>query len=177
MNYFNAFPPCNVITPTLHKDDRGYLFEAFKQSKETETFVQDNISISKKNVVRGMHYQKGMGKLIIPIEGKILDVILDIRSNSPTVGCLCSMMLSSEEHTSIYIPPGFAHGFRALSDRTIVLYKCTAEYDKHSEGAINPLDENIKHIWNTAGDRNDIIISERDKEAQQLSDYLKAPMF
>lgn len=134
-----------VITPDVYFDDRGYFFEVFQAEKYREigiqdTFVQDNQSFSKYGTIRGLHYQIGkyaQGKLIHVIQGKILDVAVDIRFGSPTFGKYISIKLSDDNQRFIWIPAGFAHGFSVLSETAIVFYKCTTVYSpKHERGII-----------------------------------------
>ena len=160
-------------------DDRGIFYESF--SKEIsqnlqQTFVQDNVSISKKGVVRGLHYQwaNPMGKLVHVIQGKIVDFAVDIRCHSPTFGEVFSFEMSGENPQALWVPPGYAHGFEALED-TIMAYKCTAFYNKYGEGAINILDEDLKVPLTLQG--TEMILSERDRAAQMLSCYNTNPRF
>ena len=125
-------------------DERGYFFESYNEDTYHKAgidllFVQDNISKSKKGTIRGLHYQVGdmaQGKLCKVIFGKVLDVAVDIRFGSPTFGKYFSSELSEENHTQLWIPPGFAHGFSVLSEEAIFSYKCTALYSKEHERAI-----------------------------------------
>lgn len=145
-----------ILQPEVFEDDRGYFFEAFNAAKYRELglpteFVQDNESKSKKNVLRGLHFQKppfAQGKLIRVIQGKILDVAVDLRKDSSTFGKWTSVILSSENKTVFWVPAGFAHGFATLAEENIVLYKCTTPYNKESEGAIRWNDPDIDVRWN-----------------------------
>jgi dTDP-4-dehydrorhamnose 3,5-epimerase len=135
-----------LIKTNQYFDNRGYFFESFNQKIYSKidiknSFVQDNFSISKKNVLRGLHYQRknSQGKLIRVIKGKILDIAVDIRKNSKTFGKHQSFILSEENCKQLWIPKNFAHGFLSLSPNTIVNYKCTDFYD--------PIDQNTI-IWN-----------------------------
>ncbi|MHC1738662.1 MAG: dTDP-4-dehydrorhamnose 3,5-epimerase [Ignavibacteriaceae bacterium] len=156
-----------LIELSLFKDDRGYFFESYKQNKLSalginEKFVQDNISRSTRNTIRGLHYQVGeyaQGKLCQAIYGKVLDVAVDIRFNSPTFGEYKCFELSSENNYLIYIPPGFAHGFSVLSDEAIFSYKCTAYYDKASERGIRFDDPDLNINWMVEKP----VLSEKDK--------------
>ena len=126
-------PDLKIITPQLFSDQRGVFFETFKKSLFDEhninvTFVQENRSVSRKKVIRGLHYQKepkAQGKLVSVQCGKIFDVAVDIRKNSPTFLKHKSMVLDGETGIMIWIPPGFAHGFLSLEDHTTVTYKTT----------------------------------------------------
>jgi len=136
-------------------DDRGYFKELYKKSVYKDVgieaeFVQDNLSKSIKNVVRGLHYQSGQyaqGKLVSVIKGKVLDVAVDIRFGSPTYGKYYSLELSEENKKQFWIPPGFAHGFSVLSDEAYFLYKCTAEYSKEHEKCIIYNDPELNIDW------------------------------
>ena len=163
-----------IIQPDVFEDDRGYFIESYSRKKFWEeslelNFVQDNISKSKKGTIRGLHYQIGksaQGKLCYVISGKVLDVAVDIRFNSPTYGKYIAQILSEENHTQIWIPSGFAHGFAVLSKEAIFQYKCTNYYNKADERAILFNDPVININW---GIENPII-SEKDLRAKKFSD-------
>ena len=158
-----------IITPKVFKDDRGYFLESFRKKIFAERgieldFVQDNISRSKKNTVRGLHYQAGefaQGKLCQVVYGRVLDVAVDIRFGSPTFGKYAATELSEENHEQLWIPPGFAHGFSVLSEFAVFYYKCTNYYNKNSERAIVFNDNELNIDWNIA----DPVVSEKDLEA------------
>ena len=136
------------------------------------SFVQDNISKSKKGTIRGLHYQigeKAQGKLCKVIYGKVLDVAVDIRFGSPTFGKYFSSELSEENHTQLWIPPGFAHGFSVLSDEAIFSYKCTALYSKEHERAIIFNDPDLNIDWKVKNP----IVSEKDFKAPLIKDIQK----
>lgn len=167
---------CYLIEPKVIEDGRGYFMEAFHHQKFYENtgiqsrFVQDNQSHSKYGVVRGLHMQKGefaQAKLVRVLFGKILDVAVDVRKNSPTFGQHFSVKLSSENKKQLYIPKGFLHGFSVLSDEATVLYKCDAFYDKASEDGVHPLDIDLNIDWKIPEEQ--MIISEKDKNAQAFS--------
>jgi dTDP-4-dehydrorhamnose 3,5-epimerase len=161
-----------VIQPDVFKDDRGFFFESFsKQRFEelgiTDEFVQDNISMSNKGTVRGLHYQIGekvQGKLCQVIEGEVLDVAVDIRFNSPTFGKHFAQILNSDLKTQLWIPKGFAHGFSVLSDEAIFSYKCTNYYSKPHERAILFNDRDLNIDWKVETP----IVSEKDLKALQF---------
>ena len=161
-----------IIKPKVFGDARGYFFESYNKDSFTDAgidieFVQDNISKSKKNTIRGFHYQIGehaQGKLCKVIYGKVLDVAVDLRFGSPTYGKHFSFELSEENHAQVWIPKGFAHGFSVLSDEAIFSYKCTALYSKDDERAIIFNDPNLNIDWKIEHP----IISEKD---------IKAPFF
>ncbi|HSP88001.1 MAG TPA: dTDP-4-dehydrorhamnose 3,5-epimerase [Ignavibacteriaceae bacterium] len=159
-----------VIHPKVFSDSRGYFFESYRKDILSSNgidaeFIQGNISKSKKNTIRGLHYQVGnyaQGKLCQVILGKILDVAVDIRFNSPTFGKYFSQELSEDNHTMIWMPPGFAHGFSVLSDEAVFLYKCTAYYNKENERAILYNDSDLNIDWKI----KDSVVSEKDLNAK-----------
>jgi len=128
-----AIPDVLLLEPKVFSDDRGYFFESYSARNFEEAtglqveFVQDNHSVSKKGVLRGLHYQiqHPQGKLLRLTQGSVFDVAVDLRKSSPTFGRSVSVMLSAENRRQLWIPPGFAHGFLALSDTVEVLYKIT----------------------------------------------------
>lgn len=145
-----------IIEPIILKDERGVFFESFQQQKFNEligaeiTFVQENESISKKDVLRGLHFQKppfAQGKLVRVIAGSVIDVAVDIRKNSPTYGKHVAVELSAENKRQLWIPAGFAHGFVALEDDTVFQYKCTNYYNKAAEDALLWNDEALGINW------------------------------
>lgn len=145
-----------IIEPMLLKDERGVFFESFQQQKFNEligeeiTFVQENESISKKGVLRGLHFQKppyAQGKLVRVISGSVIDIAVDIRKNSPTYGKHVAVELSAENKRQLWIPAGFAHGFVALEDNTVFQYKCTNYYNKTSEASILWNDDLLGINW------------------------------
>ncbi|MBK7632525.1 MAG: dTDP-4-dehydrorhamnose 3,5-epimerase [Ignavibacteriales bacterium] len=166
-----------IIKPKVFGDERGYFFESFNDVNYQKAgidfcFVQDNISKSKKNTVRGLHYQIGenaQGKLCKVVYGKVLDVAVDIRFGSPTFGKYFSSELSEENHAQLWIPPGFAHGFSVLSDEAIFSYKCTALYSKEHERAILFNDPDLNIDWKVKNP----IVSEKDLIALNLKDIKK----
>ena len=133
-----------IIQPRVFQDDRGYFFESWSKGEFIKDgidvdFVQDNQSLSHKGVLRGLHFQSppfAQGKLVRVIKGAVLDVAVDIRRNSPTYGKHFAIELNEDNKIMFFIPPGFAHGFATLTDNTIFSYKCTAYYNKESEGTI-----------------------------------------
>ena len=132
-----------IVTPVVFRDDRGFFLESFNETAFAEAglptrFVQDNHSRSKKGVLRGLHYQlrRPQGKLVRVVRGKIFDVAVDIRRGSPTFGKWVGVTLDDSEMSALWIPPGFAHGFCALSDDVDVTYKCTDFYSPVDERGI-----------------------------------------
>jgi dTDP-4-dehydrorhamnose 3,5-epimerase len=143
-----------LVYPKLFLDDRGCLFETYRETKFLESdisthFVQDNCSVSKKNVLRGLHYQikQPQAKFIEVISGEIFDVVVDIRHSSPTFGRWISVILSSKNKYQLYIPEGFAHGFYVLSDVAQVFYKLTNYYAPEHERCIIWNDPKLKIKW------------------------------
>ena len=161
------------IEPSVIEDPRGYFLESFRRDRLREAgigaeFVQDNESMSKKGVLRGLHFQAPpyeQGKLVRVVKGAVLDVALDIRVNSPTFGRHCSILLSEANKKQFWVPPGFAHGFLVLEDDTIFSYKCTGYYNRESEGSVRWNDPALNIDWNIS----DPILSEKDKIAPLLS--------
>ena len=133
-----------LIQPEVHHDERGFLKESFSRQRYQELlgisadFVQDNISASKRGVLRGLHYQKikPQGKLIMVTEGVIFDVVADINPSSQTYGQYFSCELSAENHLQLWVPSGYAHGFCVLSEQAQVLYKCTDYYQPDDQGGV-----------------------------------------
>lgn len=157
-----------VIQNQIFKDKRGYFTENYNQQKFFKIvkkkifFVQDNLSVSKKGVIRGMHYQISpfeQGKLICVVKGKIFDVAVDIRKNSKTYGKHFSIILSNKNQKIMWIPEGFAHGFMSLEDDTIVKYKTTSLWSKKHERSILWNDKNINIKWPKI---NKFIVSKKD---------------
>jgi len=165
-----------VFEPRVYADKRGSFIESFNQKIFNEytnsnySFVQDNQSVSSKGVLRGLHFQNPpyeQGKLVRVVSGRILDVAVDIRKNSPTYGEHFSIELSAENHKLLWVPPGFAHGFVALEDDTILLYKCTEYYNHQSEGVIIWNDPDLNINWNV----NSILASEKDKLGEDFCSF------
>ena len=154
-----------LIEPKKFSDKRGFFFENFKEEdfllNGITKMIQDNISHSTFGVIRGLHYQKNpkaQAKLVTAITGKIFDVAVDIRKNSPTYGKWVGEILSNENHRSLYIPEGFAHGFSVLSEKADVIYKVSSEYSQENEGGIIWNDPTINIPWSV----KQPIISEKD---------------
>jgi dTDP-4-dehydrorhamnose 3,5-epimerase len=165
-----------VIEPKVFKDERGYFYESYNQKMFqnagiTDIFVQDNQSFSQKNVVRGLHFQSppyAQAKLVRVIKGAVLDVVVDIRKNSPTYGKHYAVELTEENFLMLYIPVGFAHGFATLEDNTIFAYKCSNFYNKESEDTILWNDPDLKINWNVQNP----ILSEKDKNGKLFRDFI-----
>ena len=168
---------CFIIEPTIFKDDRGLFYESYQKDKfenqlgEKVDFVQDNVSVSKKGVLRGLHYQKGIhaqAKLIQVLKGEALDVVVDLRKGSKTFGKHFKLKISSTNKKSIFIPKGMAHGFLALTEEVIFTYKCDNYYNYMAEGGIvfNDIDLNID--WEISTDK--AILSKKDLSLPALKD-------
>ncbi|MBK9192004.1 MAG: dTDP-4-dehydrorhamnose 3,5-epimerase [Crocinitomicaceae bacterium] len=163
------------FVPAVFSDERGAFMETFNQKLIEEAagrkieFVQDNQSISKINVVRGLHFQVppfAQAKLVRVLKGKVIDVAVDLRKNSPTFGQHVSVELSAENNTVFFIPAGFAHGFSVLEDNTVFAYKCSAFYSKHHEGSILWNDPLLKLDWQVQNP----LVSEKDKTGPLLNE-------
>ena len=159
----------------LHEDNRGAFIEAYTNIINNKlnidiNWIQDNESVSNKNVFRGMHFQKGefaQSKLIRVSNGKILDIMVDLRSSSKTFKKHITIKLESRNKL-LYIPKGIAHGFLSLSDNTIINYKCDRLYNSEYESGLNPFKSNLNIDWGV--DKNDIIMSNKDKILPSLED-------
>lgn len=165
-----AIKDCLIIEPSVFEDERGYFFESFNQEKfELATglkpyFVQDNQSLSAKGVLRGLHFQKGVhaqAKLVRVVTGEVLDVAVDIRTDSETFGKVVSTKLSAKNKKQLFIPRGCAHGFVTLSDEATFFYKCDNFYNKASEGGVLYNDPEFAIDWIL--DPSALIISDKDK--------------
>ena len=160
---------CFILEPTLYEDERGIFFESYHKTNlekalgETINFVQDNISVSKKGVLRGLHFQAGkhaQTKLVQVLQGEVLDVVVDLRKESNTYGQHFKLKLSSKNRKSIFIPKGMAHGFLSMTHEVIFAYKCDAHYRKESEGGIKYNDPDLDIDWETQG--MELILSPKD---------------
>lgn len=167
-----------LLTPHRFTDERGYFTEAYNKTRLTaETgyegeFVQDNHSRSRSGVLRGLHYQvepRSQGKLVRAVVGAVFDVALDIRRSSPTFGEWFGVELSADAGNQLWIPPGFAHGFLALSDHAEVLYKTTDFYSPQHERTIRWNDEALAIAW-PIGDVGSVVVSDKDAAAPSLAE-------
>lgn len=159
-----------IIEPKVFNDQRGYFYEVWKQADFDEhigyhvDFVQDNESKSSYGVLRGLHYQKGdfsQAKLVRVLKGKVLDVAVDLRKDSPTLGKYVMVELSEENKKQLFIPRGFAHGFLVMSDEAVFTYKVDNIYAPQSEVSIRWNDETIGIEWPIS--TNEVLISEKDE--------------
>ena len=176
-----------LLKPTIYEDNRGYFYESWNQSAFNKAldkdiiFIQDNISISRKGVVRGLHFQinpKPQGKLITCRKGSIFDVAVDLRESSNTFGYYCSAYLDEENKDQLWIPNGFAHGFMSLSDNTEVQYKVQGSWDTNCERSIKWDDPDLCIDWPIIINKIDkIILSRKDSIAPSFKSILKSGDF
>ncbi|AYM99957.1 dTDP-4-dehydrorhamnose 3,5-epimerase [Chryseobacterium sp. 3008163] len=168
---------CYIIEPTIFEDDRGYFFEKYNEQKFEELtgmnghFVQDNISKSSYGVLRGLHLQKGehaQAKLVSCLEGRVFDVAVDLRRDSPTFGKWFGVELTPENKLQLYVPRGFGHGFSVLSETAIFAYKCDNFYNKESEGSVIWNDKDLNIDWKLPEDV--IQLSEKDSQLPTFSE-------
>lgn len=180
MNFIRTeIPDLIIIEPDVFADDRGYFFESYSQQKFhaggiTATFVQDNESKSQKNVLRGLHFQKGnhaQAKLVRVIQGAVLDVAVDIRPESPFFGKHVSVELTAQNKRMFFIPEGFAHGFLTLENNTVFSYKCNQFYCKEAEGSILWNDPDLAISW---GCDEQFMLSEKDLQAPSFKEFLNS---
>jgi len=163
------------VEPRVFGDERGYFFESYNQNLYEEAgikaqFAQDNQSLSGKGVLRGLHFQAppyAQGKLVRVINGAVLDVAVDIRQGSPTYGRHHKVLLSGVNKKTLWVPPGFAHGFLTLEDDSVFFYKCTNFYHKESEGSIRWNDPDLKIDWEIQRPT----LSDKDREAPLFSEF------
>ena len=163
-----------TIEPDVYIDDRGFFMETFHIERYRKLlgmnldFVQDNISRSSRNVLRGMHFQRNypQGKIVKASRGEILDVIVDLRKDSPTYGTWESFKLSEQNKLQVWIPPGLAHGFLVMSDSADFEYKCTEYYHPEDQNCLMWNDPEVAIDWPI----NDPILSEKDKRGLSLKD-------
>ncbi|HMI83017.1 MAG TPA: dTDP-4-dehydrorhamnose 3,5-epimerase [Polyangiaceae bacterium] len=175
-------PEVVVVEPQIFGDSRGYFVESWNQARYRDAglpalFVQDNLSLSRRGVLRGLHFQypKAQGKLITVLEGTIFDVAVDIRAGSPRFGKVVTMTLSGDNKRQIYIPPGFAHGFAVVSESALFMYKCTELYAPEAEGGIIWNDPDLGIRWPIEAPalsaRDETFPRLRDLDRSRLSPY------
>ncbi len=165
-----------VVNPKIIRDKRGYFYESYNHNTFKElglnyNFVQDNEALSTYGVLRGLHFQlqpKSQTKLIRVPQGKVLDVVVDIRSGSPTYGEHFSIILSGENKKQLLVPQGFAHGYVVLSDTAVFSYKCDNFYARDLEGGLAFNDPALNIDWQLAADQ--LIISDKDAQWSNLAD-------
>jgi len=173
---------CWLIKNTLIGDERGYFLESFNHRKFSNLtgwegqFVQDNQSASSYGVVRGLHFQQGeyaQAKLVRVLQGKVLDVAVDLRPDSPSFGKSFAVELDDSNEHQLFVPRGFAHGFSVLTEKAVFFYKCDNYYNKASESGIHPFDPTLNIQWQI--DSATAILSSKDKAAQSWEAYLALP--
>ncbi|ABG06027.1 dTDP-4-dehydrorhamnose 3,5-epimerase [Rubrobacter xylanophilus DSM 9941] len=164
-------PGVLVVEPQVFGDERGFFMESFngrryREAGLPERFVQDNLSLSRRGVLRGLHFQhpRGQGKLVSVLRGEVFDVAVDVRRGSPTFGRWVGLSLSEENRRQLYIPPGFAHGFVVLSEAALFFYKCTEYYAPECERTVLWSDPEIGIGWPV----EEPVLSEKDRKAPAL---------
>ncbi len=172
-------PGLLVVEPQVFGDSRGYFFESFNAAKFAEQtgidtqFVQDNESRSSYGVVRGLHMQlppHAQAKLVRVVEGRVIDVAVDLRKDSPTFGKHFAIELTGENHLQVYIPKGFAHGFSVLSETAVFQYKCDGYYAPASETAIAWNDPDLGIDWKLPSE--DVVLSDKDRNHPSLKEFI-----
>lgn len=174
------FPEVLIIEPRVFEDQRGYFLESYQEERYSQAgvrarFVQDNISYSRKGVLRGLHYQVGrpQGKLVWVARGEIFDVVVDVRRSSPAFGKWFGLRLSAQAATQLYIPEGFAHGFCVTADEAILCYKCTDYYFPAHERGIRWDDPHLGIDWPVS----EPILSPKDAAFPFLRELGEADLF
>lgn len=168
-----GLPGTLLVRPSLFGDERGFFMESWNRARYAEQgldvdFVQDNLSFSRRGILRGLHFQNphGQGKLVQVLQGEVYDVAVDIRKGSPTFGKWIGVTLSSENRQQFYVPPGFAHGFVVTSEVALFSYKCTDLYHPEHECSIKWDDPQLKIDWPVESPE----LSEKDKKGLLLSE-------
>ena len=172
-----------IIEPKVFADSRGYFFESYNQALFEKhglcySFVQDNQSKSAFGTIRGLHFQRGefaQTKLVRVLQGKVLDVVVDLRMGSPTLGQHLAVELSDENNRQLLIPRGFGHGFSVLSESAIFSYKCDNFYVPASEGTVRCDDPDLAIDWRI--DQDKALLSDKDKNAPDFQTYCRTPAF
>lgn len=166
-------PGLKVIEPDVFGDSRGFFMESWNLRRFSEqgldfNFVQDNVSLSRKGILRGLHFQNPgqQGKLVHVLRGEVFDVVADIRVGSPTFGRWFGIRLSSENHLQLYVPKGFAHGFCVLSDEALFVYKCTDFYNQDVEFSLRWNDPDLDIAWPVP----EPSVSDKDEKGLLLKD-------
>ena len=171
MKIKSNFKDLFLIRNRSYKDNRGYFKELIRENLINKNFPFLVMSFSKKNVIRGLHIQtiNSQGKFISVLKGKIFDVAIDLRKNSKTFGKVYKCVLSEKNNTSIFVPPGFAHGFQALENENYIVYSCTKYRNKKSETTIKFDEKELNIKWPI----KKFIISAKDKKGISLSEFKK----
>ena len=167
-------PGVLLIEPKVFGDARGFFFESFQAERYAEAgikapFVQDNYSLSRRGVLRGLHFQnpQPQGKLVSVLQGEVFDVAVDIRRGSPTFGKWAGAVIGEGNKHQLWVPPNFAHGFVVLSEQALFAYKCTALYKPEAEGVIQWNDPDLGIDWHFDGEPS---LSARDQKGVRLRD-------
>lgn len=166
-----------IVEPTVFGDNRGYFFESFSQREFDEKvgpvrFVQDNESMSRYGVMRGLHFQRppyAQSKLIRCVQGAVVDVAVDIRRGSPTYGRHVAVELTADNHRQLFVPKGFAHGFAVLSDMAVCQYKCDEFFHPDADDGISILDASLGVDWQIPADK--VILSDKDTRRRSFRDF------
>lgn len=166
-----SLPGVLLVEPRVFRDERGHFLETWNLERcrvagLPESFVQDNVSVSRRGVLRGLHYQEpnAQGKLVSVLEGEVFDVAVDIRQGSPNYGRWVGYTLSAANARQLYVPEGFAHGFVVVSEVAVFSYKCTAFYDPNAEGSVRWDDPDLHIDWPVESP----ILSPKDAAAPRL---------
>lgn len=169
-----------LIVPQLFRDERGFFYESYRQSRYVEKgvatpFVQDNVSVSQKGTLRGLHFQShpGQAKLVTCVQGTIWDVAVDIRPDSPTFLKWEAVELDDQSHKQLFVPVGFAHGFCVLSDHARVHYKVSTPYISDAECSIRWNDPDLQIAWPIQNP----LLSPRDQVSPLIQDWISSPFF
>lgn len=169
-----------VIEPKVFGDARGFFYEMWSQERYKDAgvptiFKQDNVSLSAKGILRGLHFQNPnpQGKLVSVLHGTVFDVVVDLRQKSPTFGKWFGIELSGENHTQLYVPPGFAHGFMTLTEQVLFHYKCTEFYSPEHEYSLIWNDPDIGITW----PMNNVSLSAKDQKGMRLCNFSSAVLF
>jgi dTDP-4-dehydrorhamnose 3,5-epimerase len=169
-----------LIEPKVFGDPRGFFLETWHRQRYRDLgidadFVQDNLSYSRRGILRGLHYQKpcAQGKLVMVLQGEVFDVAVDLRRSSPTFGQWHGVTLSAENKHQFYVPPGFAHGFAVISEAALFHYKCTVFYSPKDEQAIRWNDPDLKISWPIA----EPVLSAKDAQAPFIKDIASHLLF
>lgn len=169
----SELPELIVFEPTVHRDSRGFFVETFHEERYRaagldRSFVQDNLSRSEANILRGLHFQRphGQGKLIRVTRGEVFDVAVDIRVGSPRFGCWFGIRLSESNQRQLYVPPDFAHGFAVLGPGADFFYKCTDYYHPDTEHTLCWDDPDVNIDWPV----KEPVLSQKDREGESLAD-------
>ena len=175
-------PEVLLIEPKVFGDHRGYFLETwqaerYRNAGMTLPFVQDNLSLSRRGILRGLHFQNphAQGKLVSVLRGQVFDVAVDIRVGSPRFGKSIGVLLSEDDKRQLFVPPGFAHGFLVTSDEAVFCYKCTDLYHPETEATLLWNDPSLGIAW----PNGDVTLSEKDSKGQLLQDIPKSrlPLF